>query len=235
MRIFVDPAELATGTITIRGDEHHYLSVSRRSRPGDTLELVDGAGRQASAAIVSIAAAHTVVLAAAVETSREPPPRVTVLVPLIKGERMDLCLEKLVEVGASEIVVWPAARSVVKLDAARRVARESHYARAVQAAARQCRRAIVPTVAIVETLDSAIASLSPGPRIVLDPSADRSAWSTSADDIAIASGPEGGLAPEETDALSAARFIPHGLGPRVLRAETAPVVAVALIRAATAS
>ena len=81
---------------------------------------------------------------------------------------------------------------------------------------------------------AALASLPAGARLVLDPAADRGAL-PAADDVTIISGPEGGLAPDELDALAAAGFTSLGLGPRVLRAETAPVVAVALIRAATAS
>ena len=62
--------------------------------------------------------AATSVDVGAVETVIEAPPHVRVLVPLIKGDRMDLCLEKLVEVGANELIVWRAERSIVKLDPA---------------------------------------------------------------------------------------------------------------------
>lgn len=235
MRIFVEPAELRSGEIAIAGDEHHYIAVARRSRPGDTLELVDGTGRQASATILKIAATATTVAVGPVGMSRDALPAIRVLVPLIKGERMDLCLEKLVEVGATEVVVWPAARSVVRLDAKRRADRQLHYARTIQAAARQCRRATVPAISVVDSLNAAIARLPPDGRVMLDPTAPRTAMPTSLSNIAVASGPEGGLSPNETDALTAAGFAPVGLGPRVLRAETAPVVAVALIRAMTDS
>jgi 16S rRNA (uracil1498-N3)-methyltransferase len=234
MRIFVEPALLVPGDIAITGDEHHYLGFARRSRVGDPLELVDGEGRRAAAVIVKIGERETIVRAGAVETIADLPPRVRVLVPLIKGDRMDLCLEKLVEVGADELIVWPAERSVVKLDAARRESRQAHYAAAIQAAARQCGRATMPTVTIAESLRAAIAGLPGGVRLVLDPAADR-AEVPNTDDVTIASGPEGGLAPAELDALAAAGFVSLGLGPRVLRAETAPVVAVALVRAATAT
>jgi 16S rRNA (uracil1498-N3)-methyltransferase len=234
MRIFVEPALLVVGEIAIAGDEHHYLGFARRSRVGDALELVDGEGRRAAAVIVRIGERETIVRAAAIETIVDLPPRVRVLVPLIKGDRMDQCLEKLVEVGADELIVWPAERSVVKLDAARRESRLAHYTGAIQAAARQCGRATMPTVTIADSLRAALAALPTGVRLVLDPAADRDDIPNT-DDVTIASGPEGGLAPAELDALAAADFASLGLGPRVLRAETAPVVAVALVRAATAS
>lgn len=235
MRVFIDPAELRCGEITIQGDEHHYVAIARRSRPGYVVQLVDGAGRQASATIAAIRSTSTLVVAGPVEISRETPPIIRVLLPLIKGERMDLCLEKLVELGTTEIIVWPAARSVVKLDGKRRSDRASHYARTVQAAARQCRRATLPTVALAESLSTAIAALPPGWRAVLDPAADRSPLPSTMADVTLVSGPEGGLDPSEVECVSAAGFVPLGLGPRLLRAETAPMVAVALIRAATDS
>lgn len=235
MRAFVAPSQLVPGEIEITGDEHHYIGIARRSRPGDALELVDGEGRRADATIVKIRADATVIAVGAIEIERAIPPHVRVLVPLIKGERMDLCLEKLVEVGVDEIVVWPAERSVVKLDSAKRAARRAHYALVIQAATRQSRRSIAPTVCMAESLESAIHALPSGIRIVLDPAAERGAAPCDAVDVTIASGPEGGLAPAEDDALAAAQFSRLGLGPRVLRAETAPVVAVAVLRAATAS
>jgi len=166
-----------------------------------------------------------VLRAGAVEAIVEPEPHVRVLVPLIKGDRMDSCLEKLVEVGADEIVVWPAARSVVKLDDARRDTRIAHYQAIAQAAARQSGRARVPGVSYAP-FAHAIANVSCG--VVLDPGADRAAF-PDAGEITIISGPEGGLAPEEQGALAGWTRI--GLGPNVLRADTAPVVAVALLRA----
>lgn len=233
VRIFVSP--LAIGDVIVRGDEHHYLSRVRRARTGDAVELVDGAGQRARAVIVKIASAETTLHVESVETIADLPPRVRVLVPPIKGDRMDTCIEKLVEVGADEIVVWPAARAVVKLEGARRASRIEHYQALAQAAARQSGRASVPGVRAADSLGAALAELPPeGVRVVLDPSAERGEW-PSGDHLTVISGPEGGLAPDELDALAAAGFVSIGLGPRVLRAETAPVIAVALVRAATRS
>lgn len=232
VRIFISP--LAAGEVIVRGDEHHYVSRVRRARAGDAIELVDGAGQRAHGVIEKIADGETVVRVDAVEAIRDLPPRVRVLVPPIKGDRMDTCIEKLVEAGVDEIVVWPAARAVVRLEGARLASRIEHYQALAQAAARQSGRATVPTVSAASSLADALAQLPAGARVVLDPSAERGAW-PAADDLTLISGPEGGLAPAEHDALAAAGFTSIGLGPRVLRAETAPVIAVALVRAATYS
>lgn len=235
MRVFVDPARLAAGELSISGDEHHYVARVRRARVGDALELVDGAGRRAAATITALGDAHTVLAVAAPTEVAPTSPHVRVLLPLIKGERMDTCLEKLVEVGADEICVWPAARAVVRLGADRRDARLGKYRALLQAASRQSGRARVPSLGWAETLTAALAARPPaGLGLVLDPSSDAGLPPLhAAADVTIVSGPEGGLAPSELDALAALTAV--GLGPRVLRAETAPVIAVALIRAATHS
>jgi 16S rRNA (uracil1498-N3)-methyltransferase len=233
MRIFVDPAALVAGELVVRGDEHHYLARVRRARPGDAVELVDGAGRRAAATIARIAETETTLEAGAPEHIVARPPFVRALVPLIKGDRMDVCLEKLIEVGVDAIVVWPAARSVVRLEDAKRDSRLAKYRALAQAAARQSGRAQVPSVASAASLRAALAALPAGLRLVLDPTSDAGLEAGEPADVTIASGPEGGLAPDELDQLTG--FTPLGLGPRVLRAETAPIVAVALIRAATRS
>lgn len=233
LRIFVDPELLAAGELVVRGDEHHYLARVRRARVGDAVELVDGAGRRAAATIARVAGDETALIAGAPERIAPAPPRVRALVPLIKGDRMDDCIAKLVEVGVDAIMVWPAARSVARLDDARRDARLAKYRAIAQAAARQSGRAQVPEVGCAGALGAALAALPDGLRLVLDPTSDGAIEVAGAADVTIVSGPEGGLAPDELDRL--AGFVPVGLGPRVLRAETAPVIAVALIRAATRS
>lgn len=233
MRIFVSP--LSAGDLVVHGDEHHYISRVRRARVGDEIEIVDGEGKRARATITVMRETETVLAVGDVVEVIDGLPRVRVLVPWIKGDRMDVCLEKLVEVGADEIVVWPAARAVVKLDGERRVTRVAHHQAALQAAARQCGRANIPTISAADSLSAAIASLPAlGARFVLDPLADRAKMAPH-DEVTLVSGPEGGLAPAELDALGAQGFVGIGLGPRVLRAETAPVIAVALIRSATLS
>lgn len=236
MRIFVDPARLVAGELVVHGDEHHYLARVRRARAGDRVEIVDGHGRRAAATIAKITDVATTLAVDAPEAIAATPPHVRVLVPLIKGDRMDVCLEKLVEVGADAIVIWPAARAVVKLAADKRDARRGKLAAQLQAAARQSGRAQVPTLELADDLRAALAALpAGGARIVLDPSSDAALDAGTAPDVTIASGPEGGLTANELATFAAAGFASVGLGPRVLRAETAPLVAVAIVRAATRS
>jgi len=233
IRIFVPPASLVSGELAVRGDEHHYLGRVRRARAGDAIQLVDGAGRRAHAVIARIAEGETILRVDEPAAIVARGPRVRVALPPIKGDRMDACIEKLVEVGADDIVVWPAARAVVRLAGDRLDTRIAHYQAAAQAAARQCGRAAVPAVTYAADLAAAIAT--PGVRIVLDPACDEPLAAPTGDSITLVSGPEGGLATDELEQLAAAGFAACSLGPRVLRADTAPVIAVALIRAWTRS
>jgi 16S rRNA (uracil1498-N3)-methyltransferase len=232
MRIFVTPEQLAAGALAITGDEHHYLSRVRRARTGDRVELVDGAGRRAAATIASITDGATTMTVETPETIANALPFIRALIPWIKGDRMDVCIEKLVEAGCDEIIVWPAARAVVVLDGDRREARVAKLAAAVQAAARQCGRAQVPTVLAADSLSAAMPAK--GLRIVLDPYSSTPLEAADASEVTIVSGPEGGFTNAELEDL-ASTCTSVGLGPRILRAETAPVIATAIIRAQTRS
>lgn len=236
MRIFVTPEQLVRGELVVSGDEHHYLARVRRARGGEIVELVDGEGRRARAEIARITDASTILRVDDPEEIVALPPVVRVLVPLIKGDRMDSCVEKLVEVGADTIIVWQAARSIVRLDDSKRQTRLAHYQAIAVAGARQSGRASVPEVMWAGSLAVGITQLPPGHRLVLDPTSDRPisvALVAGSLDVAIASGPEGGLTTDELGELASANFASVGLGPRVLRADTAPVAAVAIVRAAT--
>src|SRR5262249_36019228 len=201
----------------------------RRARPGEAVELLDGAGRRATATITRLAERETTLLAEAPEAIAATPPRVRALVPLIKGDRMDSCIEKLVEVGVDAIVVWPAARSVARLDDARRDARLAKYRAIAQAAARQSGRAQVPDVGAADSLAAALAALPDGVRLVLDPASDAALDVAGAADVTIVSGPEGGLAPDEHERL--AGVTAGRPGARRAPARTPPRGAVAAGRA----
>jgi 16S rRNA (uracil1498-N3)-methyltransferase len=248
VRVFAPPSALVVGEYMIRGDEHHYIARVRRAVVGDTIQLVDGEGQTAMAKILAITDVHTQVQIYQPFTLPQKNPHLRVLLPLIKGDRMDTALEKLVEVGVDDILLWPAARAVVKLEPDRREARIAKYQLALQAAARQSNRAHVPTIAWADSLATAIAGLS-GMTIVLDPGSEAplidalnnvegsptSDIDTEATEVTFVSGPEGGFAPAEMATLTLAGFAHVGLGTRILRAETAPVVAVAIARAWTRS
>src|SRR5690606_20492052 len=134
---------------------------------------LDGEGLRASAEVLAITDDETRLRVGDVSQVADRAPRIRALVPLIKGDRMDTCIEKLVEAGVDEIVVWPAARAVVKLDAERRPGRIAHYQSVAQSAARQSGRASIPSVGWADSLAAALADVTAEVRLALDPLADR--------------------------------------------------------------
>ena len=237
-RVLVAPGRLVAGRLSVGGDDHAYLFRVRRLAVGDAVVLFDGAGREAPAVAIEIGATHAVLEVAAPREVPRPAPHVTVVQAALKGERMDWCLEKLVEVGADAIVVVETARAVVRLDDERRARRQVRHQRIAQEAARQSGRADVPPVAAAPDLKAALAGLTADVRLVADPATDApllTAVPATAASVALLVGPEGGLTADEVAAAVSAGFTPVSLGATILRAETAGAAAVFAIRAARAA
>lgn len=234
IRARVPAALLAPGSLRLTGQEHHYLTRVRRVRPGEAVELFDGEGGSASAVLTAIDGEGCELAVGEVRRARRAGAQLSALVPLLKGERMDLCVEKLVEVGCDRLVLWQAARSVVRLAPDKRAARVERIRAQVAAAVRQSGQAVLPQVEGVWSLAEVVQRCQRDRRIALDPAAPRlvpvTAPEASSSSVALLSGPEGGLAPEELEQLVTAGFALASLTDTVLRAETAPVVAVALWR-----
>ena len=229
-RLFVPPQSLHATPIVVRGEEHHHLARVLRARPGDALTLFDGAGVELAARVVRVGRDDTELAAEteaapAVGGSETP---LVLLTAVPRGGRMDFLVQKCCELGVSRIVPIIAARSVVRPEPDRR----ARWDKIAREAARQCGRADVPVVAAPAALAAALAAPElPARRLVLSPDeGGRSLRALLPDRAATALlvGPEGGLAPAETEAARAAGFVPVSLGPRILRVETAAMVAVAL-------
>ncbi len=225
--------ELAAGTVRVRGDEAHHLARVLRVRPGDPVEAFDGRGREADGAVVAVDDAGVELrLEAPRSSSREAPLELVLAVALLKGDKLSRVVRQATELGAARIVPFVARRGEVlrlspgKAERLRRVAAE---------AAKQCGRARVP--AIDEALPLADLAWE-GAAWVADPGAERGvAEATDAlvrdgvPRLTAISGPEGGFAPDELGALRERGAVPVSFGPRVLRAETAPLALAAAVLA----
>lgn len=205
----------------------------RRVQPGDGLQLFDGRGHEHAAVIVSVGRRDVVVeVGAAVQTVPELDCAVTLAVGMPANERMDALVEKATELGVAAIQPLHAVRSVLRLTGERAERRRAHWQAVAVAAAEQCGRAVVPEILPVcefgawcAELAAPGASTQPGERVLLSlsPHARVAHAIAAVPQQLVLSGPEGGLAPEEEAAARAAGFEPVSLGPRVLRADTAPL------------
>lgn len=227
-RLFLPPERIAEGLATLTPEAAHYLRDVLRLGPGAELELFDGAGGAYPAALLEGFTA----LRLGPRREARPPLALWLVVALAKGEKLDLVVQKATELGATRICPFEAERSVVHLDRERGQARTVRWRRIAAEAARQCGRADVPAVEEPASLAAALAAIPAGlARFVFHPGGEPLAAATDAAGAAAVVGPEGGLSPAELEACEAAGARRVTLGPRILRAETAAVVAVALLQA----
>lgn len=234
-RLLVGPEALRAGSHVVDGGDHHYLFRVRRLRPGSPVTLFDGAGREADAMVVSISADRAVLEVQAPRRVEAEACRVIVMPALIKGERMDFCIQKLVELGVSEIAPVSTARTVVRLSGERARRRHQRFVDIARDAARQSRRAAVPAIRDIVELDQALAAAAGVPLRLILWTGERTRTLRDVlqaplpGAVCVLVGPEGGFAPGEVERALAAGFVPVSLGPHVLRAETAAMAVAAVL------
>jgi 16S rRNA (uracil1498-N3)-methyltransferase len=231
-RIYVDAAlnpgsvvELAQGTAS-------HLAKVLRARDGDELILFNGDGREFDGAIDSVRGSR--VLAAVGNgrpVDRESPFPVTLVQCVPRGDRMDFIVQKATELGVSRIVPILSQRSVVRLDERQAESKTAHWRAVAVSACEQCGRNRLPAIDAVRPLLDHLGESVPGDglRLVFEPEREsqaRDVTQASPPAAEIAIGPEGGFGPDELEAFRVAGFFRRGLGPRVLRTETAAIAAL---------
>ena len=202
---------------TLEPDDAHHLARVLRLRAGDPLVLGDGAGRWRPARF-----GDALEVAGPIEAAARATPEITVAFALVKGDKPELVVQKLTELGVDRIAPFRAARSVVRWDdakAAKAVARLRSVARS---AAQQAHRPWLPEVE--EVSDFAALLARPGAAL-----ADREGSPPGLAQPTVLVGPEGGWDPEERAAAGAAGLRIVAVGAHVLRAETAAVTVGAIL------
>lgn len=225
-----DPVELD-------GDEAHHAVAVRRLRPGESVSLTDGRGHRLTGTVTETGKRRLVVTADDVETVPEPTPAVTVVQALPKGDRGELAVELLTEIGAGRIVPWAASRSVAVWRGERAAKALTRWRSTAREAAKQSRRAWFPEVTDPATTDEVATLLSTAElAVVLHETATTSLAALDVPEsgsLVVVVGPEGGLTDEEVAAFESAGSLAVRLGDEVLRTSTAGVAAVAALLART--
>lgn len=235
---FYCPLPLAEGLrVDLPENAARHACKVLRMCEGDDLILFNGSGGDYVARIASVErnrVAVDLVRWRAVEC--EAPLQITLVQALQSGDKMDMTIQKAVELGVSRIVPVVSQRSVVRLDGERAVRRVEHWRGVVVSACEQCGRNRVPEVTPLVGLKNWLGQseadgalrlmLVPGSGKTLNDFLPPSAGGR----IELLIGAEGGLAPEEIQLAGAAGFVPIRLGPRVLRTETAGLAALAAIQ-----
>lgn len=214
---------------------HHAREVLRL-RAGAAVRVFDGAGHEWDAVLDEVSRRSVGArLLHATPTRPESPLRLVLAIAALKGDRMELVIQKATELGVAQI--WPLVTD--RTDAAARPAlegsRSERWERVASGAAEQCGRAVVPQLAPTTTLAGLLARPFDGARVVLLETPGHAALTSLALEaktpLLLLVGPAGGFEPAEALALQAAGFAAAALGPRILRAETAAVAAVAIAQA----
>jgi len=222
----------------------HHLRV-RRISEGEVIPIFDGQGQIALATLIRLGSKSGVLTITKVrqDTQSESPYGITLAQGLAGGDKMDWIIEKAVETGASRIAPLQCERSVIKLtrnsDADRAQKRLIHWRAITQAACEQCERTVLPLVEPIQTiayyLANADAELKDALKLIFctgdHPSLAKTITPLPAQHLVLLIGPEGGFTPEEIGLAMKAGFQAVSLGKRILRTETAGIVAISTIHA----
>jgi 16S rRNA (uracil1498-N3)-methyltransferase len=230
--------ELGSGeTIELTGAEARHAATVKRLTVGEEVLLADGRGGMAEAVVTQVGRDRLVFSVSSRRRDPEPDPRFVVVQALPKGERADLAVEILTELGVDEIVPWAASRSISQWRGADKVERGlEKWRRTAQEASKQSRRSRVPAVAGLAATPAVISRVAlASVAFVLHETATEALTRQqlpAAGEILLVVGPEGGVAEEELRAFVEAGAQPVRLGAEVLRTSTAGAAALAVLSVA---
>lgn len=231
-RFFLTPADWHDGELRLGKGEAAHSAQVLRMQPGDHVEVFDGTGRVARGALATVSKSEVLIAATTVRRFQPLTPRIHLWAAVIKGERMDWLLEKAVELGVHSVRPLQTAHCVARLKPEQVAKKMEKWHHLLVAAAKQCHIPFLPELHEPASLEHTLAiAPPPGVRLIAALTEHQSTIADIAtrpefDDITIAIGPEGDFTPEELSLALDHDFKPVTLGPLILRAETAAVVAL---------
>jgi 16S rRNA (uracil1498-N3)-methyltransferase len=213
-------------------DSGHYLRTVLRLKKDDAIILFNGKGGEFAGTLAEVSK-KTVIVNNSTWTDRsvESPLQITLGLGISRGDRMDLSVQKAVELGVNQITPIMTERCVVQLKGEKKQQRLQHWQKIVQHAAEQSGRTALPELADVSALQNWVGNQQ-DLRVFLDPYAEMNLAQLKPDDmkVTLLTGPEGGFTDQERNVAKAAGFIPVRLGSRILRTETASIAALAAVQ-----
>jgi 16S rRNA (uracil1498-N3)-methyltransferase len=222
-----------SGTFALTGEEGRHAAKVRRIGVGEQVTVSDGRGQVADCEVSAVLPSGLQLTVLARRSVAVPSPRLVVVQALPKGERAELAVETMTELGVDEIVPWAAARSVVQWQGDRGAKAHARWQRVAREAAKQSRRPWVPTVAPLASTASVAALLAAAAAGLVLHEAASAAFAElampSVGDVVVVVGPEGGISAEELSAFATVGALSVRLGEPVLRTSTAGPAALAAL------
>ncbi len=236
-RFFLKAGQIHGDQVAISGDDAHHITRVLRLRAGDEVEGVDPAGQVHRILLGEVGSKVRGCLVGMVESAQESPLFMTLFQGLAKGDKMDLVIQKAVELGATEIVPFTSRYTVVRLEEKQAKTRQTRWERIALEAAKQSGRTRIPIIGGLHTfsvLSEAVqVRCAQGDLVIVAYEGETKMGIGSLDDpkqgVSVIVGPEGGFAPHEVEALALAGAKVCTLGPRILRTETAGLVLLSMI------
>lgn len=240
LHIFVDPAQMKGDLLYVTGKDVNHIKNVMRLKKGDEISVRTGQDdREYRYGIEEFTDSEVVCrLRFVKEADVELPVKVYIFQGLPKADKMELIIQKAVELGAAEIIPVEMRRSVVKLDGSKKVKKTQRWQAIAESAAKQSRRAVVPMVREPMTMEEAVRFAEQNTDVRLLPYELQEADGSTRDvmdgiregsAVSIFIGPEGGFDPAEVELAREAGIRPISLGKRILRTETAALVALSFL------
>ena len=236
-RFFVP--QLYNEEMYIEGVDARHISKVLRMQPGTQLQIVSDDGVSAVAEITAIDSERvTVRCLEKLAESHEPRVKLVLAQGLAKGEKMDFIIQKAVEMGAYSVIPVAMEHSVVRLDGAKAAKKVERWQKIAESAAKQSKRDIIPEVQPVQSMAKMLAKCACQTKIIAYECEDRLSLKAALkaaeeaggiSELLLIIGPEGGISEGELEQARQAGAVPVSLGRRILRAETAGLVAISAI------
>ena len=233
-RFFLDPGQLTAPSVVLSGEAANHAKVLRL-RTGDSVTLCDGRGNDYAGVIEAAdPGRYQIRLTGQTRSHAEPDIAISIYMAFAKSDKFEHVIQKATELGASEIVGFPAARCVARPD--ERIAKKlPRWQKIALAAAEQSGRGCIPSVRAVDSFAEAMRSAAQAslPLFFYENertvSLGRALDGGAAPSVSLVTGPEGGFDPSEVEQAEAAGLTICSLGPRILRCETAPLCALSAV------
>jgi len=232
IRVYTSQALTAGSDCVLDAAPSHHLATVLRARADQAIELFNGDGNAYSAHIIAISKKSvTVSITGSDTTHNESPLQIELGIGISKGDRFDFALQKSTELGISAITPLVTERTEVRLDSERAEKKLEHWRQVVISACEQSGRNVVPTVNAIQKFADWATHCDAEQKFVLHHRANNAPSAMAKPQrAALLIGPEGGLTSDEITAAEKSGFSAWKIGPRVLRTETAPLVAITALQ-----